>query len=198
MDVEPVAYDGDPLEDLILPDISNDDTNRDNLTNGKLLLFEDNNDDDFFLTDKENQTDGLFAGSLDGLDFSDLLMNEDFGSNNESIFDTNFDMHTILSNTINPKSTVEKKKEETDIAHIPEKRSLSTIHEKKERIVLKRTKSNPFYSPSRQIRNLVLKNKNRKQFLQQKASLPELPLGEQNINVKRESSTKFHIKERHD
>lgn len=58
-----------------------------------------------------------------------------------------------------------------------------------DRVALKRTKSNPFYSPSKQIRNLVSKSrrKNSLSNLQKSYSTDVLPLAEQNVNVKRQN-----------
>ncbi|GMM56185.1 hypothetical protein DAKH74_028010 [Maudiozyma humilis] len=58
---------------------------------------------------------------------------------------------------------------------------------RRDRVPLKRTKSNPFYSPSKQIRNLVSKSKRKSSLsnLQKSYSTDVLPLGEQNVNVKR-------------
>ncbi|SMN20049.1 hypothetical protein, no similarity [Maudiozyma saulgeensis] len=166
------------------------------------------NADDFLLMSKTNEQDEVFLGGMiEELDFSKWLTDDDVSRTNEDAM-TNI---PLPSNNMNdttgaPSSSVSVDKPvslttaTTPKNGVSEKRALpdNLIGIHKDRFTLKRTKSNPFYSPSQQIRNLVMKKKgtlgsgssnNNKFTLQKSYSTDVLPLSEKSVNVKRTNST---------
>ena len=151
--------------------------------------------DDFLLTDENTGGEELLDSMIEELDFSKWLNDDETISRTKEMSG-----NPIVHESLNiPDSISDKKVTNNNNNNSNNNKKKTTIYNNatysnstnnlvhKERFVLKRTKSNPFYSPSQQIKNLVMRKKmnNNKITLQKSYSTDVLPLNERNINVKR-------------
>ncbi|KAG0668216.1 hypothetical protein C6P45_004917 [Maudiozyma exigua] len=144
--------------------------------------------DNFLLIDKNSDGDELLDGMIEELDFSKWLNDDEAISRSPETSGSNPIIHESLDvQDVAPDKKVTNNNKKKTVIYNNSAHSNSTnklVH--KERFTLKRTKSNPFYSPSQQIKNLVMKKKmnSNKITLQKSYSTDVLPLNERNINVK--------------
>jgi len=186
---------------------SNNNIQQNDIGSGNLMM-DNYNADDFLLIDKAGNQDGMFLGEMiEELDFSKWLTDDDDVSRPNDNAEAG-----VPATTATTRSTIDTASipsplpiTENYVSHTTNSTRKNSISDKRappdnmigihrDRFTLKRTKSNPFYSPSQQIRNLVMKKKGalgstNRFTLQKSYSSDVLPLSEQNVNVRRTNST---------